>query len=212
MKASPHPWLGHGDIDLTVKTGACELWCHESVLRLPLSPKEDEEKRGWRKEEGDAGRQVRVKQINLSFILIAPKRDYRSERRRKRWIRRVCGSRHQQRKYLEANAKVWSRCPVLLCWAGHVRLILVLSRKALHRRFSLPLSTFLLSWKSIKYNFSVSCSVALKDTVMNTDKMKNFCCSNVTLFRGQMSLYWFSWEKRKKGRDFSHVYIKDTVG
>lgn len=41
MKASLQPWLGHTDIDLTVKTGAGELWCHDSMLSLPLSLKED---------------------------------------------------------------------------------------------------------------------------------------------------------------------------
>lgn len=41
MKASLQPWLGHIDIDLTVKTGAGELWCHDSMLSLPLSPKEE---------------------------------------------------------------------------------------------------------------------------------------------------------------------------
>lgn len=39
-KAGLQPWLGHADIDLTVKTGAGELWCHDSVLSLLLSLKE----------------------------------------------------------------------------------------------------------------------------------------------------------------------------
>lgn len=43
VKATLQPWLGHADIDLTVKTGAGELWCHDSVLSLLLSVKEDGE-------------------------------------------------------------------------------------------------------------------------------------------------------------------------
>ena len=60
VKADVQPWLGHTDIDLTVKTGAGELWCHDSVLSLPLSLKEDGEqlKEGERKraQMGKGGR------------------------------------------------------------------------------------------------------------------------------------------------------------
>ena len=49
VKASLQPWLGHTDIDLTVKTGAGELWCHDSMLSLPLSLKEDGEQRRRRR-------------------------------------------------------------------------------------------------------------------------------------------------------------------
>lgn len=45
-KASLRPWFGHSDIDLTVKTGAGELWCHDSMLSLLLSLKEDGSE-GW---------------------------------------------------------------------------------------------------------------------------------------------------------------------
>lgn len=79
VKAVLQPWLGHTDIDLTVKTGAGELWCHDSVLSLCLSVKEDgeleeEERRtGWvdlkkGKSGGrwvrDCKRQVGIKQMN----------------------------------------------------------------------------------------------------------------------------------------------------
>lgn len=50
VKASQQPWLGHADIDSTEKTGAGELWCHDSVLSLPLSLKRNEELRRERKE------------------------------------------------------------------------------------------------------------------------------------------------------------------
>lgn len=55
MKAILQPWLGHTDIDLTVKTGAGELWCHDSVLSLRLSVKEDGEQEEEEKGTGRGG-------------------------------------------------------------------------------------------------------------------------------------------------------------
>lgn len=73
-KASLRPWFGHSDIDLTVKTGAGELWCHDSMLSLLLSLKEDGSE-GWAVEgetEGKSGgqwvkewwRRFGIKQMN----------------------------------------------------------------------------------------------------------------------------------------------------